>query len=107
MKNKTVRLIIILVLIIFVSSYYISQSGYYEYHEHEKMVLTSDKIKEFERDVRDNKEIDIKDYMDNKDISYSNKASDLVYNFSLDGSEMAKKLLRALFKKMNKLVEDD
>ena len=105
-KNKTFKLLLVIVLIIFASSYYISQSGYYEYQEHQKMVITNDKIKEFEQDVKDNKDIDIKDYYEADNQDYSNKFSDLVYNFSLDGNELTKKCLKALFKKINKLVED-
>ena len=106
MKNKTPKLLLIVIILIFVSSYYISQSGYYEYQEHQKMVITNDKIKEFEQDVKDNKDIDIKDYYQEDNEDYSNKASDLVYNFSIDGNKLTKKCLKALFKKINKLVED-
>ena len=106
MKNKKIKAVLIIVILIYVSSYYIARSGYYEWQEHEKMVLTNEKIKEFEQDVKNNKDIDVKDYLNSKDVNYSNKASDLIYNFSLDGNKTAKKFLKALFKKINKLVDD-
>ena len=48
-----------IILLVFICSYYVSNSGYYEYHMQERTILTNEKIKEFERDVEKNKDIDI------------------------------------------------
>jgi len=72
-KNKTVNLIIIIIVFIFLCSYFVSYSGYYEYQLQERTILTNEKIKEFENDIKNNENIDIKEYLDNEEIDYSNK----------------------------------
>ena len=69
-----------IILLVFICSYYVSNSGYYEYHMQERTILTNEKIKEFERDVEKNKDIDIKDYLEYEEVDYSNKFTDLIYN---------------------------
>ena len=105
-KHKFLRFIIITILIIYTASYYVSNSGYYEYHMQEKTILTNEKIKEFEIDVKNNENIDIKDYLgeDNKD--YSNKLSNIMYDVSNNGTKATRKIMKYLFKKLSYLVED-
>ena len=105
-KNKLFKPIIIIILIIFISAYYVSNSGYYEYHMQQKTVLTNDKIKEFEEDVKNNKDIDIKNYLEYEEVDYSNKLSNLVYDFSNNGVKVSRKIIKRLFKKLSYLVED-
>ena len=105
-KNRVFKPIIIIILIIFISSYYVSNSGYYEYHMQQKTVLTNEKIKEFEEDVKNNKDIDIKNYLEYEEVDYSNKLSNLVYDFSNNGVKVSRKVIKALFKKLSYLVED-
>lgn len=105
-KNKGLRFIIIIIILIYISSYYVASSGYYEYHLQEKTVLTNEKIKEFEQDVKDNKNIDIKDYLVYEEVDYTNKITNLVYGISDNGNKIARKCIKALFKKLSYLVED-
>ena len=59
LKNNTLKLILIIVFIIFISSYFISNSGYYEYEMQQRTIITNEKIKEFENDLANNENIDI------------------------------------------------
>ena len=106
MKNKYLKFILIITLIAFISSYYISNSGYYEYTLQERTILTNEKIKEFEQDVSENKEIDIKTYLDTEELDYSNKITNLMYNLSDSGNKLARKCMKALFKKISTLVDE-
>ena len=106
MKNKSLNLIILLIFIIFICSYYVSNSGYYEYHMQSKTILTNEKIKEFEEDIKNNKDIDLKTYLDNEDIDYSNKITNLIYKISDNSNKLARKCIKELFKKIAYLVED-
>ena len=72
----------------------------------EKTTLTNEKIKEFEKDVKDNANIDIKDYLTYEEVDYTNKLTDLVYNISEKGNKITRKCLKTLFKKLSYLVED-
>ena len=63
MKNKPLKYIIIIIFLIYISSYYIANNGYYEYSMQQRTILTNQKIKEFEKDIKDNNDIDIKNYL--------------------------------------------
>lgn len=106
MNKKITKLIIIIILIIFVSSYIISESGYYEYTMQQRTVITNEKIKEFEEDIRNNESIDLKEYLDKEQNDYSNKITTLVYNISDNSNKFARKAIKYLFKKLGSLVED-
>lgn len=105
-KNKFLKVIIIIIIVVFISAYYISNSGYYEYHMQQKTVLTNDKIKEFEEDVKNGKNIDEKIYLEDMDKDYSNNISNILYKISTDGTKVTRKIIKKLFKKLSYLVED-
>lgn len=105
-KNKRLKIIIIIILIIFASSYYVSNSGYYEYHLQEKTILTNKKIKEFEEDIKNNKDIDIKDYLSDSNIDYTNGFTNFVYGVSDGGTKITRKIMKRLFRRLRYLVED-
>ena len=106
MNKKITKLIIIATLIIFVSAYIISESGYYEYTMQQRTIITNEKIKEFEEDIRNNESIDLKEYLDKEQNDYSNKITTLVYNISDNSNKLARKAIKYLFKKLGSLVED-
>ena len=106
MDKKIIKLIISIIVIIFVASYIISSSGYYEYTMKQRTVITNEKIKEFENDIKNNENIDLKEYLDKQEIDYSNKFTTLVYNISDNSNKLAKKAIKYLFKKLSVLVED-
>ena len=106
MNKSIIRLIMIIILIIFLSSYIIASTGYYDYTMRERTIITNEKIKEFEEDIKNNENIDIKDYYDNKELDYSNKITTLVYNVSDNSNKLARKAIKYLFKKLGSLVED-
>ena len=106
LKNKFIKFILIIIIIIYISSYYISNSGYYEYHMQQRTILTNEKIIEFEKDVKNGTNIDLKTYLENDNIDYSNKLSNLLYELSNKGTKITRKIIKALFKKLSYLVED-
>ena len=105
-KNKLLHFIITVIFLAYVVSYYIANSSYYEYELQERTIMTNEKIKEFEEDVKNNQNIDIKDYVVSKQVDYSNRISNLIYNFSDNANNIARKCIKALFKKLSYLVED-
>ena len=52
--------------------YLSEKTGYYEFQEHKQVNLTNEKIKEFESDIKSGKDINIKDYIDEKEVSFEN-----------------------------------
>ena len=106
MNKKIIKLIITFTLIIFISSYIISESGYYEYTMQQRTVITNDKIKEFENDIKNNENIDLKEYLNKEENNYSNKFTTLVYNISDNSNKLARKAIKYLFKKLSSLIEE-
>ena len=106
MNKKVMKLVFLIVVIAFVSSYIIASSGYYEYTMQERTIITNEKIKEFEQDIKDNKEIDLMEYLENEEVDYSNAFTTLVYNISDNSNKLARKAIKYLFKKLGTLVED-
>jgi len=106
MNKKISKFIIIIICIIFSASYLVSESGYYEYTMQQKTIITNEKIKEFEQDIKDNKDIDLKEYLDKKEMDYSNAFTNLIYNLSDNSNKLARKTIKYIFKKIGSLVED-
>ena len=105
-KNKLLRFVMIVLFLAYVVSYYIANSSYYEYQLQERTIMTNEKIKEFEEDVKNNQNIDVKDYVTTEQVDYSNRISNLIYSFSDSANNIARKCIKALFKKLSYLVED-
>ncbi len=106
-KYKLLDIIIVIIFLIFVCSYYISNSGYYEYELNKKTVLTNEKIKEFEEDVKNNMDVDIKEYLLDEEVSYANKITNAIYELSDSGNKLVKKGLKSIFKKLSNFIEED
>lgn len=68
--------------IIFVAYYIAYSSGYYEAKVSKKATITQERLEEFENDVKNNTEIDLKDYVDHDDVDYSSPLSRLGGNIS-------------------------
>ena len=75
-KKRNYFLIILSVLFIVYAAYMVAyNSGYYEANISRKSKITEEKLQEFENDVKEGKEIDIKDYIENDFVDYSSSLS--------------------------------
>lgn len=72
-KNNWFKKLLTVSFLIFMGLYISSISGFYESKLSNKVSLTDEAIKEFEKDVLNGKEIDIVTYINNENIDYSNK----------------------------------
>jgi hypothetical protein len=101
-KKKIVTKILwrcfIILLIAFTALYLSEATGYYEYEQHKNMVLTSEKIKEFEQDVKDGKNIDIENYVATKEKDYSSSVSNLGLDISSSIDSFVTDGLNSFFK---------
>lgn len=96
--------IMLFFFIIFISIFMASSSGYYEYENKNKMKLTEEKMKQFEEDVANGKNVDVKDYITENEKDYEN-------NITLIGDKMSNivnnsitKGLEGSFKFIDKLI---
>ena len=60
--KKIFNTIIFVLFMLYISFYIASVSGYYEYEKKEETTLTNEKMKEFEKDLKEGKKVDIKKY---------------------------------------------
>ena len=87
MKNskkawEVFKRILFFLFIIFLINYFSVSTGYYEKQITNKTILTEEKIKEFEQDVKNNEYVDIKDYVSDTYVDTSSVGSDLGYKVS-------------------------
>ena len=104
--NKSFKIIFWALLITFVTLYLSQATGYYEYELHKKVVLTDEKIKEFEKDVAAGKNISIEDYLETTNRDYNNKTSSAGYYLSSNIGKYVRIGIEETFRMLNKLVED-
>ena len=106
MKHKRIfKLITYSIIILFIFSYTIEESGYYEYSLNNKKNLTEKEIKQFERDIKEGKEIDIKDYLQDNTTDYSSNLTKSTSNLSIKLNKYIKIILTDYFDIFKKLIK--
>ena len=105
-KNNIFKFIFLIFLLSFVAIYFSELTGYYEYQNHKKSSLTEKEIKKFEEDVKNGKEVDIKQYLVANTTDYDNKLSKIASNFSDGISNIVKTGVEKTFKYLSKFVEE-
>ncbi len=65
-----------ILFVTFIFLYVANESGYYQSKLSKKTQLTNESIKKFEQDIKENKPIDVNDYVIRNDADYSNKTTD-------------------------------
>lgn len=98
MKNL-IKYIFITLLILFFSLYF---SRYNNTYYENKNILTEEAIKQFEIDIKNNKTINVKDYI-KEEKNYNNKASNLGLKTSRLIEKLFNKTLKLLIKILGKL----
>ena len=103
---RTISNIFFLFLIFFVVLYMSYKTGYYEVEERKKVILTEEKIKQFEQDVANGKNIDINNYVTDIKKNYNNTTSKLGLFLSQKIGEYVESGIENTFKFLNKMVEN-
>lgn len=104
-KNKIYKFIFMVFFISFIVVYFSELTGYYEYQNHKKSTLTEEKIKQFEKDVAEGKEVDINDYVVVEEKNYNNGLSKLTSKLSDGISNLVQSGVENTFKFLSNLVE--
>lgn len=103
-KNKLFKFIFMAFFLSFLVIYFSELTGYYEYQNHKKSVLTEEQIKKFEKDVLNGKEIDINEYLVTDNTLYNNKLSKLASKLSTGISSLIESGVENVFKLLSNLV---
>lgn len=106
MKNKKMwKFFVALLIMIFLCSYFIELSGYYEYNLQGKKNLTEAQIQQFEQDVKEGKNIDINEYLKENKIDYSNQLTRTTSEASIKLNDYLKNILSNTFKILERFVK--
>lgn len=106
MKNKKIIYFCFIILIVsFLSVFFSSKTGYYEYSNNKKTVFTEEKIKEFEKDISEGKNVNIKDYITDESKDYSNKITNLGNNVSNIITDSVNMFLKKSFSVIEKMIK--
>lgn len=100
MKNNFFRIMTLTVFLIFLALYYSSNAGLIDYQAKNKTSLTEEQIKMFEEDVKNNVQIDLKKYIDNKEDRYDNNISKTTLKLSNTIGETVENILNFMFGKL-------
>lgn len=104
-KKKLIKFVASSILLIFMFSYFIEESGYYEYNLQNKKNLTSEQIEQFEQDIKAGKDVDINAYLKDDKIDYSNKLTKTTSDLSLNINKYLKKAINHTFYIFEKLIK--
>lgn len=103
--RKAFRFTMTVLFFTFLALYFSQASGYIEYSNRKKVDLTEEKIKQFEEDVKEGKEIDMKDYLDTDDKDYQNNISKMGLKLSEMTEGGVSKVIEESFKLLGKIAE--
>ena len=105
MKHKKIlKFLIYSIIMLFLFSYVVEKSGYYEYNLQKQKVLTEDSMKRFERDIEKGENVDINNYLEDNKIDYSNKLTDTVSSVNISINKYLKKTISNTFEILGKLI---
>lgn len=105
-KKHLIKNIALFICLIFMCSYVVSKSGYYEYSMQSKKNLTDIEIKQFESDIKEGKYVDITDYLKEKQTDYTSPLTRITIKISRNINNYLKEGLESVFNIVGKLVED-
>ena len=100
-KGRTFRFIFLMLFVVFAGFYIVSYSNYYDYDAKKRMTLTNEQIKQFEEDVENGVNIDVKNYLSINERHYNNKISQLTYKISSTIGKTIEASLNTVFNKIS------
>ncbi len=101
-KDRIVKTLVTLIIILFLFVYFMSSSGLYEYKMEKKKNMTEESIKRFEEDVKSGIKIDINDYII-KEKNYDNSFTSINKKISNYVSKGFERIIKYLARYMNNL----
>ncbi len=103
--KELIKLSVIVLIVVFLSLYFTTLGGYYEYNLSQKNVLTEEAIARFEEDVKAGKEIIASNYIE-EERDYSNKFSRTTLKISNFVSSTFTKTMKYIFKQLSKAINE-
>lgn len=105
-KDNIFKIVFCILLLVYLSLYFAGISGYYEYRNYKKMVLTEEQINRFEEDVKEGKEINVEDYIVEENNNHNNKIANAGKKLSFTISSSMSKVLTKCFKVISNFITE-
>ena len=102
-KHNFFKTLFILVFLLFLALFIASKTGYYEKSVKDKTYLTNKKLKEFEKDISEGKNVDAKDYFP-KEVDYSNVFTKSANNISNKIADLKEQIKTIYFETQELIV---
>ena len=102
-KHNPFLTILFILFIVYISLFIATESGYYERKRHENVTITAKNMQKFEEDVKNNKNVDIYNYVEKDKKDYRGFASNMGDSFSNFIEKMATEELVKVGKVMKKM----
>lgn len=93
-----IKVITLLLFIIFVTLFFASYTGYYDYENKKQTELTQTQIERFEQDVKNGVNLDLEDYIKKPSNGYQNVLSKI-------GSKCSKTISKSVSTTVNKTFD--
>ena len=106
MKNNILGIIGLTLLFSFIGLYFASNAGYIDHNSKSKSILTEKEIKRFEDDVRNNRPIDINNYVVDKEAKYNNKLSEATLKTSNFIGSVVEGALKFVLKNLDRAMNN-
>lgn len=81
-KTNWFKIVMIFFFVAYISLYILNLSGYYDGSIRRKIEFTEGQILEFEEDIKNGKNVEVTDYLEDQNKDYTNGASKLGYTIS-------------------------
>lgn len=104
-KSKFLKGVFIGIILIFLFSYFLEYSGYYEYNLHSKKNLTAEAMQQFEEAVKNGEKIDLNSYLMESTVDYSNSLTRTASQANLKLNEYLKKILTGGFDMLGRFIK--
>ena len=102
-KSKYFFRILFCFFLVFIALIIAYESGYYETRSHNRAILTKEAMEEFERDIEKGEIVDIKKYLEDEKIDYSNSITKIGNKISNSVSDIMTNGLTGLFDALKSL----
>lgn len=107
LKTKIFRIVLIILFAIFLTMFISNKYGYYEYKKREQVTLTQKQIKQFEEDIKNGKDVNLENYLENTNKNYQTKFSQLGLNISNSIASVVEGSVNKVFGYISKFVVEN
>lgn len=104
--NNIFKALFIVFIVSFLTLYISNSTGYFEYYHRQKIILTDEKIKQFEEDIKNGVNLDLESYLESTKQNYNNKASKFGLFISNKIGKYAKSIIEKTFEILNDIFKE-